>query len=56
MTYANTLVKKLLNVKNLVVERNEVVQHPDETQVVRVFARPNARHADDCPICHKRCI
>ena len=55
MVSANTLCKKLLNVKNAVVESAEFYSDADGVNHIRIHARPNARHTDDCPLCHKRC-
>lgn len=55
MVSANTLCKKLLNVKNAVVEDAEFYSDDDGVNHIRIHARPNAWHIDDCPFCHKRC-
>lgn len=55
MVSANTLCKKLLNVKGAVVERSEFYTDHNDVQHIRIHARPNAWHKDDCPFCHKRC-
>ena len=56
MAFTNTLFKKILNVKNIVVEKAEVRQELDGNNHICISARPTARHMDDCPICHKRCM
>ena len=55
MVSANTLCKKLLNVKSVVVE--DVVFYSDQKGAahVRIKARPDRRHQNDCPFCHKHC-
>ena len=55
MVSANTLCKKLLNVKSVVVE--DVVFYSDQKGAahVRIRARPDRRHQNDCPFCHKHC-
>ena len=55
MVSTNTLCKKLLNVKNAVVEDAEFYSDDDGVNHIRIHARPNAWHIDDCPFCHKRC-
>ena len=55
MVSANTLCKKLLNVKTAVVEGCDFYSDQDGVNHVRIHARPNEWHKDDCPICHKRC-
>jgi len=55
MVSANTLCKKLLNVKNAVVEDAEFYSDDDGVNRIRIHARPNVWHIDDCPFCHKRC-
>ena len=55
MVSTNTLCKKLLNVKNAVVEDAEFYSDNDGVNHIRIHARPNAWHIDDCPFCHKRC-
>lgn len=55
MASANTLCKKLLNVKTAVVTGHEFYQDADGVNHIRIKARPNRYHEDDCPLCHKRC-
>ena len=55
MVSANTLCKKLLNVKTAVVEGCDFYPDQDGVNHIRIHARPNEWHKDDCPICHKRC-
>ena len=55
MASANTLCKKLLNVKNIVVEDCGLQKDADGMSHLRIRVRPKARHQDDCPVCHKRC-
>lgn len=55
MVSANTLCKKLLNVKNVVIENADCYSDQDGVKHVLIHARPNKWHEDDCPICHKRC-
>ena len=54
MTSADTLCKKLLNVKNTVVESTHF--HTDYNGVTHlvVNARPNAWHKDDCLYCNRK--
>lgn len=55
MVSANTLCKKLLNVKNAVVDGCTFYSDQDGVNHIRIHARPNRWHEDDCPFCHKRC-
>lgn len=55
MVSANTLCKKLLNVKRVVVEDAAFYSDRDGVTHVRIKARPFRRHENDCPFCHKRC-
>lgn len=55
MVSANTLCKKLLNVKDAVVEKSEFYTDTDGLNHIRIHARPNRWHEDDCPFCHRRC-
>ena len=55
MVSANTLCKKLLNVKGAVIENSEFYTDPDGINHIRIHARPNSWHEDDCPFCHRRC-
>ena len=55
MVSANTLCKKLLNVKRAVVEGADFYSDQDGVAHIRIKARPDRRHENDCPFCHKRC-
>ena len=55
MVSANTLCKKLLNVKTAVVEGADFYTDQDSVNHIRIHARPNVWHEDDCPFCRKRC-
>ena len=55
MASANTLCKKLLNVKNIVVESHDFYSDKDGVVHLRIKARPSAWHRDDCPFCGRRC-
>ncbi len=55
MASANTLCKKLLNVKTAVVTGHDFYTDVDGVNHIRIHARPNKWHEDDCPFCHKRC-
>ena len=55
MVSANTLCKKLLNVNHAVVEdANFYIDH-DGVSHLRIHARTDKWHQDDCPFCHRRC-
>lgn len=55
MVSANTLCKKLLNVKSAVIEGCDFYSDQDGVNHIRIHARPNRWHENDCPLCHKRC-
>ena len=55
MASADTLCKKLLNVKHTVVESSDFYTGADGVTHLRIKARPNAWHRDDCPHYGKRC-
>lgn len=55
MASADTLCKKLLNVKHTVVESHDFYTGADGVAHLRIKARPNAWHQDDCPFCGRRC-
>ena len=55
MTSANTLCKQLLGVKSAVVAGHDFYQDSAGVNHLRIHARPDKRHEDDCPFCHKRC-
>ena len=55
MVSANTLSKKLLNVKNAVIENVFFFKDSDDVNHIKIYARPNKWHKDDCPFCHKSC-
>ena len=55
MVSANILCKKLLNVKNTVVESHDFYSDKDGVVHLRIKARPSAWHRDDCPFCGRRC-
>ena len=55
MVYANTLCKKLLNVKSAVVEECDFYSDQNGVSHIRIQARPNRWHEDDCPFCHRHC-
>ena len=55
MASANTLCKNLLNVKHCVVEGHDFYSDADGVNHLRIQARPDKRHENDCPFCHKSC-
>ena len=55
MASADTLCKKILNVKNTVVESHDFYNDADGVTHLRIKARPRAWHKDDCPYCGRRC-
>ena len=55
MASTNTLLKKILNVKDTVVIGGEFYTDVDGINHVRITVRPNRWHENDCPFCHKSC-
>ena len=55
MASANTICKKLLGVKSAVVTGQDFYIDQDGVTHLRIHARPNRWHADDCPIWHLAC-
>ena len=55
MASANTLCKRLLNVKHIVIESHDFYTDSKGVQHLRITARPDAWHQCRCPICGKRC-
>ena len=56
MASADTLCKKLLNVKNIVVETQYFFVDQDGVTHLRICARSNKWHKNECPICGRRCV
>lgn len=54
MASANTLCKKLLNVKNIVVESQDFYTDMSGVQHLRINARPDKWHQCRCPYCGKK--
>lgn len=55
MVSVNTLCKNILNVKNTVIEDCSFYSDADGVKHIRIKARPNKWHENDCPFCHKPC-
>ena len=55
MVSANTLCKKLLNVNHTVVEDANFYIDQDGVSHLRIQARTDKWHQNDCPFCHRRC-
>lgn len=55
MASANTLCKKLLNVKSAVVTGHDFFTDTDGVNHLYIHARPNHWHQNDCPFCHRKC-
>ena len=55
MALADTVFKKLVNVKGMVVNSHYFYNDPDGVTHLRLKARPNKWHLNDCPFCGKRC-
>lgn len=55
MASADTLFRKLLGVKDTVVEGHDLSRGDDGVLRLRIKARPTAWRRDDCPKCGRRC-
>lgn len=55
MVSVNTLCKNILNVKNTVIEDCSLYSDADGVKHIRIKARPDKWHENDCPFCHKKC-
>ncbi|SHI12547.1 hypothetical protein SAMN02745229_03299, partial [Butyrivibrio fibrisolvens DSM 3071] len=55
MVSANTLCKKLLNVKHAVVEDAYFYDDNYGVNHIRIQVRTDKWHEDYCPYCHKKC-
>ena len=55
MVSANTLCKKLLNVKSMVVKGLNLYLDRSDVHHLTIEARPNKWHLNDCPYCHRKC-
>ena len=51
----NTLCKSVLNVKNTVIKNCNLYSDKNGVKHIRIQARPNKWHENDCPFCHKSC-
>ena len=51
----NTLCKSVLNVKNTVIKNSNLYSDKNGVKHIRIQARPNKWHENDCPFCHKSC-
>ena len=54
MTSATTLLKKIIGVKDIVVEDFEFYEDGDGVKHLSIDARPNAWHSDMCPFCGRK--
>ncbi|MDD5853010.1 MAG: ISL3 family transposase [Lachnospiraceae bacterium] len=55
MVSTNTLCKNILNVKNTVIEGCRFYSDKENVKHIRIKARPNKWHQNDCPFCHQSC-
>ena len=55
MASVNTLCKSVLNVKNTVIKNCNLYSDKNGVKHIRIQARPNKWHENDCPFCHKSC-
>jgi transposase len=51
----NTLCKSVPNVKNTVIKNCNLYSDKNGVKHIRIQARPNKWHENDCPFCHKSC-
>lgn len=54
MASADTVLKKLINVNHVVVTSHRFYDDSNGIKHIRIEARPNAWHQNDCPFCHCR--
>ena len=55
MASVNTLCKSVPNVKNTVIKNCNLYSDKNGVKHIRIQARPNKWHENDCPFCHKSC-
>ena len=55
MKSAKSLCKKLLNFKNTVITGCDFYTDTDNVNLIRIQARLDKRHENECPYCHRRC-
>ncbi len=55
MASTNTIFKKVLNVKHTVVTDAAFFTDSDGVNHLKIYARPDKWHENDCPVCHKSC-
>ena len=55
MASSTTICQKVLGVKNTVIEGQEFYDDENGNQHLRIRVRPDKRHANECPVCHKAC-
>lgn len=56
MESAKSLCKKLLNFKNTIITGCEFYTDTDNVNHIRIQARPDKRHENECPYCHNRAL
>ena len=55
MVSANTLLKRVLNVKDTIVKSADFFTDADGVANLKIHVRPRKHEADRCPICQKHC-
>ena len=55
MASVNSLCKSVLNVNNTVIKNCNLYSDKNGVKHIRIQARPNKWHENDCPFCHKSC-
>ena len=55
MVSANTLLKRVLNVKDTVVKSADFFTDADGVANLKIHIRPRKHEADRCPSCQKHC-
>lgn len=56
MASINSICRKLLNVKNIVVESQKVYDDADGIKHLSIQVRPSKRHQCRCPLCGRKCV
>lgn len=56
MASADSLCKKLFNVKHTVVESYDFYIDRDGVHHIHIKTSPDVWHQNDCPFCNKRCV
>ena len=55
MATTNTLCKKLLNVKGVVIQNHDFYTDDEGVHHLRIYARPSKHNENRCPHCSRKC-